>query len=156
MKSRNLLGGHSCGKESGRQKIDRIPDTSGFEQTVETGEDGHGYASRQAALHASRYRIGFKWKPCAHLFWGHRKALDEVALRSDDQILSNDRHNFFVLVREDFPEPANAARDRKHRAEDPAVPVQQLLREIGKVGWAAASDSVPVHKPVDAGHNIAV
>jgi hypothetical protein len=50
------------------------------------------------------------------VFWGHRKALDDVALRGDNDILRIDRHNLFVLVREDFPEPANAASDRQHRA----------------------------------------
>src|SRR6266567_4941538 len=93
------------------KKIDGIPDASDPQHAVGTGQHGHRYASRESALHASRYWVRVDRKPGAQLLCCNRKAFDHATLGGYAKVLRNLRHSYFMLAREDFPEPTDATRN---------------------------------------------
>src|SRR5215472_6278928 len=112
-----------CGPEFQRlrvntccEKVDRIPDTSGFQHAICTGQNSHRYASRKSTLHACRNWIGVDREPGA-LISENRNALNETPFSRDANVLGNDRHTLFMLMREHFAKPADASCERKHGAE---------------------------------------
>src|SRR6266436_3068151 len=101
---------------SGKQ-VDGIPDASGFEQPVGTGQHSHRYRSRQATLYASRYRVGFEGKPCTHEVGSNRYTLDNATFGCDAMLFEYDGHRFLMLVGKHFTEPADATRHSQDDAQ---------------------------------------
>jgi hypothetical protein len=56
-------------------------------------------------------------KPHTQLICRDRNALNDMAFSCDYDIFWNYRDRYFMLARENFPEPANTPRHREHRAE---------------------------------------
>src|SRR6266516_16842 len=98
--------------------MDGIPDASGLQYPKPTGQDGHRYASGQSTLYASGYRVCVDGKPRAQLLCRDGNAFDHTTCGRYLKIRWSDGHRFFTLVRENFAEPPDATRHRKHRAED--------------------------------------
>ena len=106
-----------CVDSSGKE-VDGIPDASGLQHSVGTRQHSHRCSSCQATLHASRYRVGLERKPCAREIGRNGHTFDNTPLGCYPGLLEHNRHGFFVFVRKDFAEPADATRHSKDNPED--------------------------------------
>src|SRR5262245_35411835 len=89
------------GVDTSRKEIDWVPDASGFQHAVQTGQKCHGYASCKSTLHARRNWISVNRKPCT-LGIRYGNTLDNAAFRGNADIFCNHGHGFFMLARKDF------------------------------------------------------
>ena len=115
--------------DSGGEKVDGIPDASGFEQSVSACEYGHRYGSGDATLDAGGYGIGFQWKPCADKLRRDGHALDDATLCGDEVFFEDDWDGLFVFARKYFTEPTNATGKTENDTEGADRGAGQKARE---------------------------
>src|SRR5260370_36146260 len=100
-----------------------------MERAEEWGEDSTGHAPRQPAFHSGRYGISFYREPRAYLVRRDRNSFDDSPHCPEMNFLRDDRHNLFMLVGENFPEPTHTTGERQHRAKDTHGSARQQSRE---------------------------
>src|ERR1700731_83938 len=81
------------------EKVDRIPDAPGLEDTVRACQSRHRYAARQSTLQTGGYRVRMQREPGPDLIGRHRKAVDHAAVRDHSEIVGNYGHGYFMLAR---------------------------------------------------------
>src|SRR5580692_133851 len=101
------------------QQIDRIPDASLFDQSVEACEYCHGHTSSEATFDSCRNWIRFQWQQRAGELWRHREPFDFAPRSSSDEwYFRGDSKYFFLLLREDIAKPTDARGQRQNRAQN--------------------------------------
>src|ERR1700722_20175870 len=101
------------------EQIDRIPDASLFEQSLEACEDAHGHTPSEATFDSCRNWIRFQWRQRPGELWRHREPFDFAPRSSSDEwYFRGDSKYFFLLLREDIAKPTDARGQRQNRAQN--------------------------------------
>src|SRR5262245_36293700 len=84
------------------EKVDRIPDAPGLEDTVRTCQQQHRYPACQSAFQASRYRMRLQRQPCTDLIGRNGQTVNHEPVRDRHELAWNHGYFYFMLAREDL------------------------------------------------------
>jgi len=100
------------------QQVDRIPDAPLLDEAVKTCERRHGHAAREASFDSCGHWIGFERQQRPRKLRRDRQAFNRAPRGRDRSRALRYCQLLLLLVREDIPEPANAARNKENPAEN--------------------------------------